>query len=124
MLSIQPRCARIYSAIKTEFSQTPSSTRRLWAGSWEPRAAETRKTVVPSLESLDYKNHRVQVTGWEVCFTEIYLAAGVKLAVRDRKMTLRMERLEAENSRLPKLSWGEVINSIQLLAGIVILHAE
>lgn len=40
----------------------------------------------------------MEVAGWEVCFMEIYLAAGVKLAERDRKTTLRMEGLEAENS--------------------------
>lgn len=66
-------------------------------GSWEPRAAETRKTVVPRLESRGYRNHRTEVAGWEVCSTERYLAAGVKLAEGDRKMTLRVEGFEAEN---------------------------
>lgn len=32
-----------------------------------------------------------------MCSTERYLAAGVKLAEGDRKMTLRVEGLEAEN---------------------------
>lgn len=38
-------------------------------------------------------------------------------------MTLRMEGLEAKTvSKLLKLSWGEVINSAQLLAGVLIAH--
>lgn len=60
-----------------------------------------------------------------MCSTERYLAAGVKLAEGDRKMTLRVEGLEAENgSQAAETSRGGVINSLQLLAGIVILHPE
>lgn len=82
-----------------------------------------RETFSPRFDSLGYREPSHGSGRAGMCFVETDLAAGAYLAGRGRKMTLRMEGLEAKTvSKLLKLSWGEVINSAQLLAGVLIAH--
>jgi hypothetical protein len=57
----------------------------------------------------------------DVCFMEIYLAAGVQLLERDRRMNLKMESLEAYCILL-KLSFREIMNSLQMLVCFLIIY--
>lgn len=68
-----------------------SPTRRLGAGSWEPRATEAGKTSSLRSDGLDCREPLLEVVGWEARFTETDRAAGGERAEGERKGGSRME---------------------------------
>lgn len=90
----------------------------------EAMTCRGQKDNFPRLGRPGLRKPVLAVAGWQVCCLGICLAAGVKSAGGDRKRTWRTEGLGAENSKLLRVSLGEVIHSTQLLAGVLTLHLE